>query len=127
MSNGKPILWRGFDRVERLVGSRLEDLVATTGYADTVVKALKAQRAVGGLIGRVLMGGTSTFLHAVNLPTGKDVQRLSRQLASLTGEVRALSLTQQPGPVTERQASPAPKRTSAARAPKKGSSVPGGH
>ena len=94
MSSEKSIVWRSFDRVERAVGKPLEDLVATTGYADVMVTGLKVQRAIGGLVGGVVKGGIGTVLRAVNLPTGKDVQRLSRQLAVLTGEVRALSANQ---------------------------------
>ena len=94
MSTDKSAFWRGFDRVERAVGKPLEDLVASTGYADVLVHGLKLQRAVGGLVGQLVAGSVGTVLRAVNLPTGRDVQRLSRQLAVLTSEVRALSLQQ---------------------------------
>lgn len=98
MGSDKSILWRGFDKVERAVGKPLEDLVASPTYVDWMVRGLKLQRAVGGLAGQVVKGGVGKVLRAVNLPTGSDVQRLSRQLAVLTSEVRALS-TQQPPPV----------------------------
>lgn len=96
MSSGRSTFWRGFDTAERAIGKPLEDLVASTGYATVMVHGLKVQRAVGGLVGRVVRGGVGAVLSAVNLPTGSDVQRLSRQLATLTSEVRALSLAAQP-------------------------------
>lgn len=94
MSSDKSAVWRGFDKVERAVGKPLEDVVASTTYADWMVRGLKVQRAVGGLAGRIVKGGVGKVLRAVNIPTGSEVQRLSRQLAVLTGEVRALSAQQ---------------------------------
>lgn len=94
MSNEKSAVWRGFDKVERKVGKPLEDVVASERYADVMVRGLKVQRAVGGLAGRVLKGGIGKVLRAVNIPTSTDVQRLSRQLAVLTSEVRTLTMEQ---------------------------------
>lgn len=80
-----------FDKVERTVGAPLEDAVASPRYGKAVsfwVNGPKAvQRSVRGAVDDKLAG----VLHALNIPTRGDVQRLSRQLAVLTAEVRALS------------------------------------
>lgn len=118
VANEKSVLWRGFDRVERTVGKPLEDAVASQRYADLMVKGMKVQRAVGGLAGRLLKGGVGKVLHVVNIPTSSDVQRLSRQMAVLTSEVRALSLgqrlaersTERPAPATDGPAKTPTKR-----------------
>lgn len=94
MAAQKSVVWRGFDRVERAVGKPLEDAVASQTYADLMVRGMKVQQAVGGFAGRVLKGGLGKALRAVNIPTASDVQRLSRQIAVLTSEVRALNLAQ---------------------------------
>ena len=81
-------LWReGFDRGERFIGSRLEELVLTRTFNDLLVRAFRGQSAVYGLFERQ----TRTVLHFWNLPTRSDITRLRAQVATLSGEVQQLA------------------------------------
>jgi hypothetical protein len=95
VSSGQPTWRRVFDRVERAVGQPLEDAAASSRYVDIMLTTMKVQRKVGGAVGRAIDHRIGGLLHAVNIPTRSDVRRLSKQLAALTGEVRALSATTQ--------------------------------
>jgi hypothetical protein len=77
------------------VGKPLEEAVASSRYVDVMLTTMKVQRAVGGAVGRAVDHRIGGLLHAINIPTRSDVRRLSRQLTSLTGEVRALAATTQ--------------------------------
>jgi hypothetical protein len=59
-----------------------------------MLRGLRAQRAVTGMIGRVAGGAVSKVIHVAGLPTRGDIRRLSRQVTVLTGEVRALKAAQ---------------------------------
>jgi hypothetical protein len=94
MSVGKPPWWRAFDRVERTLGRPLEDAANSSRGVDVMLRAIRLQRAIGGGLGRLAGGATERVLHVANMPTRGDIQRLSRQLATLTSELRALSADQ---------------------------------
>jgi hypothetical protein len=111
MSADKPIWWRAFDKIERKVGKPLEDAVASRRYVDVVTLGMKVQRAVGGKVGQVAGGALERALHVARVPTRDDVRRLSREIAVLTSEVRALKTAQQ----TEAAAQSAHKRRTAAQ------------
>jgi RNA-binding protein YlmH len=85
--SGPPLWRRGFDAVERAVGSRLEQGVQREGFTDVVVAAKRVQRAVGRRVEDVTTAG----LHLLNIPARRDVRRLSTQLTRIEREVRALS------------------------------------
>jgi hypothetical protein len=87
----QPPLRRAFDKIERSVGRPLEDAVASQRYVDFVVKGLKAQRAVTRTARRAVDRQIARALHLINVPAYSDLRRLSRQLTTLTGEVRALT------------------------------------
>lgn len=85
--SGKPLWRQAFDRTERTVGRPLERLVTTRRFNDALVVTVRLQGALVGAFERQ----TRTVLHFWNMPARSDVRRLSRQVATLTGEVRTLS------------------------------------
>ena len=110
MTASKPPWWRAFDKVERMVGKPLEDAVASRRYVDVVTLGMKVHRAVGGKVGQVAAGALERAWHVARVPTRDDVRRLSREIAVLTSEVRALKTAQQ---AEEAAQSPRKRRTAA--------------
>lgn len=103
-----PLWRRTFNRVERVVGERLEDLTATDGFARTLATGADLQRGVR----RRVEGVTSSALHLANLPARSDISRLSRQvtalqkqLGDLTAELERPDLTPDPptAPTTQKE------------------------
>lgn len=90
---GQPTWRRAFDTVERAVGRPLEQAVESSRYVDALVLGLKVQGAVNRTVRRTVDRQIGAVLHLVNVPTRSDVRRLSRQVTTLTGEVRRLALT----------------------------------
>lgn len=88
---GKPTWRKAFDRVERAVGKPLEDAVGSQRYVDAVVLGFKVQMAVNRKVRQTVDRQIGAALHMVNVPTYRDVRRLSKQLSTLTGEVRTLA------------------------------------
>jgi hypothetical protein len=86
----QPAWRRAFDKLERTVGEPLEDAVASQRYVDLVVKATKAQLAFNRIVKRAVDDQIARALHLFNVPAYSDMRRLSRQLTTLTAEVRAL-------------------------------------
>ncbi len=86
-----PSLRTVFDKVERAVGAPLEDAVASPRYGVAISFWVNGPMAVQRGVRRAVDNRLAWALHAVNLPTRSDVNRLNRQLAALTAEVRALS------------------------------------
>jgi hypothetical protein len=84
----QPPLRRQFDRAERLVGGRLEEIVATRQFTDALILGMRVQVAAFRLLER----GSRELLHLVNLPTRSDVMRVSRQLSALDSRVRAIAI-----------------------------------
>jgi hypothetical protein len=80
-----------FDKVERTVGAPLEDAVASPRYGVAVSFWVNGPRAVQRQVRGTVDNALAGVLHALNIPTRSDVNRLSRQLAVLTAEVRAQS------------------------------------
>ncbi|MGQ0623313.1 MAG: hypothetical protein ACT4PP_01460 [Sporichthyaceae bacterium] len=81
-----------FDTVERAVGAPLENAVAHNRFGDAVAFWVKGPRAAGRAVRRQVDDRLAGVLHGLNIPTREDLTRVSRQLAVLTGEVRALSV-----------------------------------
>lgn len=82
-----PVWRRTFDDAERNVGKRLEAVVQTPQFAETVVVVTQLEREMRRRFERV----TRRVIHALNLPTGSDIKRLSHQIADLDHRVRDLS------------------------------------
>ncbi|HVE25257.1 MAG TPA: hypothetical protein VNC22_07635 [Sporichthya sp.] len=88
---GLPSVRTVFDKVERAVGAPLEDAVASPRYGVAVSFWVNGPRAIHRNVRGAVDDKLAAVLHALNIPTRADVQRLNRQLAVLTAEVRALS------------------------------------
>ena len=90
--------WRQvFDKVERAVGSPLEDVAASSRFVDVMSVGIKARRLAGRTVRGAVHGVTGKVLHAVNIPTQDDVERLNAHLAALAGEIRAIEQVQRTG------------------------------
>lgn len=90
MSKRQPRWRQVFDRVERAVGSPLENVAASTRFVEVMAVGMKVRRVAGGTVRQVVGGVTSKVLWAVDAPTREDVRRINGELASLASEVRAL-------------------------------------
>ena len=87
MTPGHPRWRRGFDTAERAVGRPLEALVASPGYLDVALFGRRVRAAAGSAV-TVPM---TTVLHLLSLPARSDIRKLSRQVATLSNEVRVLA------------------------------------
>jgi len=87
----QPAWRRAFDKLERTVGEPLEDAVASQRYVDLVVKGTKAQLAFNRIVKRAVDHQIARALHLFNVPAYSDMRRLSRQLTTLTSEMRGLT------------------------------------
>lgn len=87
----QPVWRKGFDRVERALGRPLEEAVSSQRYIDALVVGVKVQVAVNRKLRQTVDRQIGAVLHMVNVPTRRDVRRLSQQMATLTGEVRSLA------------------------------------
>ena len=82
-------LWRqAFDKAERTVAPRAENLVRTPGFSLGAALVRRAQ-TLARSSARDL---TARAWHLVNLPAGSDVGRLRAQIGALDREVRRLGL-----------------------------------
>jgi hypothetical protein len=84
---GRSPLRMGFDRVERMIGSRLESGVETEAFAEGLVLLT---RLVSGSRS-VCEGASASMLHIWNLPARSDVVRLGEQLSHLDRRLRVLT------------------------------------
>ena len=65
---------------------------ASPAFVNLRAVGIMARRAAAGAVARVVGGVFGPVLRAADVPSREDVRRLSRQVATLTGEVRALSV-----------------------------------
>ena len=86
MSHGSPLWRQGFDRAERLVGKRLEDLVSTRTFSEALVLTFRGQNAVYHDFSR----HTRRSLRFWNMPAHTDISNLRRQVVALSAEVQQL-------------------------------------
>ena len=112
MTREKPRLRRAFDKAERTIGEPLEELVASRGFTERLVKLDGLRRAVNDMVLGMAAGAVEKALHAAQIPTRGDVRRLNRQLVELATEVRSLSEKVQAEPLG-RQAPAAAGRATA--------------
>ena len=87
MSLGQPRWRQAFDTAERTVGRPLETIVASPRYLDVALLGRRIRGVAGTAVGIPM----TTVLHLLNLPARGDIRKLSRQVATLTNEVRQLS------------------------------------
>lgn len=78
--------------MERAVGAPLERAVASSHFGTAISVWVGANRTLERMVRRRIDAQLARVLHLLNMPTRSDVQRLSRQMATLTSETRALSL-----------------------------------
>lgn len=93
--SGQPPLRRAFDWTERKVGEPLEKVAGSNRFVQLAVLNLRVQKTLNQGARRLVHRQITMALHLLNVPTYGDVRRLSSQLATLTNEVRSLSLTPQ--------------------------------
>jgi hypothetical protein len=74
-------------RVERAVGRRLEDAVATGRLTDPLLHAARVTRGARAAVDHVRAG----TVHALYLPTDRDVRQLAMAIARLQSELHELS------------------------------------
>jgi hypothetical protein len=79
MASAPPLWLKVVHRLERAVGSRVESVVHSDPYFDTVTRLRRSQAQLRGTSERV----SRDLLHLVNLPTGSDVRRLREQLTRM--------------------------------------------
>lgn len=82
----KPLWRQAVEGVDGRVSRHLDRVVAADEFAVAVGLAIRARRGLVGTSSRL----GSSLLHAVNLPSKGDVDRLLLQLASVEREVRRL-------------------------------------
>ena len=82
-----PLWKRMFDAFEQAAGPQLEQYVRTEQFADLAASAARFQTEMQ----RRTAEAMGQALHAWNIPSASDVQRLSEQVASLERRVRELS------------------------------------
>lgn len=66
--------------------------MASSHFGTAMTLWIGTNRTLDRAVRRRVAGLQANVLHLLNMPTRSDVQRLSRQLAAVNGEVRALSL-----------------------------------
>jgi hypothetical protein len=87
---GRPAWRRAFDRVERTVGTPLEDLAGSRRYIRTAWTGRNVHLTVRRQARRAIDRPVGVVLRLAGMPTRADVQKLTAQVATLTGEVREL-------------------------------------
>jgi hypothetical protein len=84
----RSLLARGWSVLERELGPRADELVATSEFR----RAVGLVADVNALARRQAAAAAGRLWHLVNLPTGSDVARLRRQIGALDREVRRLTI-----------------------------------
>lgn len=88
MSDGQPRWRRAFDSAERTVGRPLEAVVASPSYLGVALLGRRVKAVAGSAVTLPM----TTLLHVLSLPARSDIRKLSRQVATLTNEVRVLAV-----------------------------------
>lgn len=78
---------RAFRRAERTVAGPIERFVESDAAIDAILRLTGVQGDIQRQMGRVL----DAYLHLWQLPSLRDVRRLSQQLAQVERRVRELS------------------------------------
>lgn len=111
----KPIWRKTFDKAERAVGGRLEEMIDTRQFADAMSMTARVQK---GVVNQVY-GTVHRTLHLFGLSSLKDTRAIARQLNRLEAQLRDVSaqleaLEEQP--LATRAAQKKPTRVRAASA-----------
>ena len=86
MPSNQPLLVRGVNRVEALIGPTLEDVVRSEAVGLGLAVAVRFRRGLAARAERL----SRHALHTLNLPAGSDIRRLLAQGAMIEREVRQL-------------------------------------
>jgi hypothetical protein len=86
---GTPIWLKAVQRVERIVGARVEAAVHSDAYFDVVTRLTRSQERLQ----TTLDGISSRIIHLANLPAGTDLRRVHAQLSRM--ERRLVELSKQ--------------------------------
>jgi hypothetical protein len=89
VASDKPLFWKVFDAVDRVVAPRAEEIVRSGAFLGGLGLAARAQAGVR----RRVEERTRGLWHLVNLPAGTDVARLRREVAALDRELRRMATT----------------------------------
>ncbi len=113
----KPIWRKTFDKAERAVGGRLEEMIDTRQFADAMSMTARVQKGVV----KQVYGTVNRTLHLFGLSSLKDTRAIARQLNRVEAQLREVSaqleaLEEQPR-VTQ---APAKKPTSTRTVPAQG-------
>lgn len=80
--------WRqGYDAIESMIGSQLEQLVRSDRFAQAAGVIVQVQRELEQRGSRL----SRQVLHRLNLPAGSDVSRLLTEIGDLKTQVRQLT------------------------------------
>jgi hypothetical protein len=74
-------------KLERAIGSRVEEVATSDAYFEFVAHANRAQKRFF----EALEGVQQQWLHLFNLPAGTDVRRLREQISRMEREIEALT------------------------------------
>ena len=74
-------------KLERMIGSRVEEAVTSDAYFEFVAHANRARKRFSEAIEPF----QQEWLHLFNLPSGSDVRRLREQISRLEREIEALA------------------------------------
>jgi hypothetical protein len=74
-------------KLERAIGSRVEEAVTSDAYFEFVAHANRAQKRFF----EAVEGVQQEWLHLFNLPAGTDVRRLREQISRMEREIEALT------------------------------------
>ena len=87
-ASDRPQWLEAFLKLERAIGSRVENVVTSDAYFEFVAQANRARNRFTQKFESV----QEEWLHLFNLPAGTDVRRLREQVSRLERELEALSL-----------------------------------
>jgi len=86
-SNDRPHWLDTVLKLERMIGSRVEEAVTSDAYFEFTAHANRARKRFS----EALEPFQQEWLHLFNLPSGTDVRRLREQISRMEREIEALS------------------------------------
>lgn len=83
----KPLWRKTFDKAERAVGGRLEEMIETRQFADAMSMTARVRKTVS----RQVYGNIHRTLHIFGLTSLKDTRALARQLNRVEAQLREMT------------------------------------
>ena len=103
----KPLWRKTFDKAERAVGGRLEEMIDTREFADAMSTTARVQKAVANQV----YGTIHKTLHLFGLTSLKDTRAITRQLNRVEAQLREVSAQLEALEEKQTDPEPAPPRT----------------